>query len=343
MGLGAVLNRDIGVAGKLVWSTVALVLAWLTYHVVERSARDGRLARMPAHWLAPVSLLVTVVSAVIAHGAMTASQRRAAEPDQRVFAAAREDRMNHDCWATTVDEPRGTCAFGDTQSATTVMLLGDSHAEHWLGALDRLGRERGWRIVAMVKGGCPVADIPSLMRLRLKRYYHECTRYRAAMVERIIAERPAAVILSSWDHYIPPEGTGEDWQVTPAQWKAGLRRTYARIAGAGLPLVVIRGTPRTWFNVPSCLSRREARLPFSPACDYDRARSLSAVAVAAQSGAAHGLDVKFVDMNDVICSSTPCSVTRKGIVVFTDDNHLTATFSRSVAPELGERLAAALR
>jgi hypothetical protein len=30
------------------------------------------------------------------------------------------------------------------------------------------------------------------------------------------------------------------------------------------------------------------------------------------------------------------------VVVFTDDNHLTASFSRSVAPALGARLAAAL-
>jgi peptidoglycan/LPS O-acetylase OafA/YrhL len=343
VGLGAVLDRDIGVAGKLVWSTVALVLAWLTYHVVERSARDGRLSRMPTHWLAPVSLAATLSALLIAHGATVAAERRAAAPDQRVFAAAREDRMEHSCWATTIDEPRGPCAFGDVNSTTTIMLLGDSHAEHWLGALDRLGRERGWRIVAMVKGGCPVADMPDMMHARLKRYYHECTRYRAAMVDRIIAERPAAVILSSWDHYIPPADVAEEWQVTAEQWESGLRRTYSRIAAAGLPLIVIRGTPRTWFNVPSCLSRRAAGLPWSPACEYDRERSLSPSAVAAQDRAAEGLDVRFVDMNDVICATKRCDVVRKGVIVFTDDNHLTASFSRSVAPELGERLVAAMR
>ncbi len=343
IGLGAVLDRDIGVAGRLVWSVGALVLAWLTYHVVERSARDGRLARIPTHWLAPASLAMTVAAVLIAYAATVAAERRAAAPDQRAFAAAREDRMQHDCWATTVDEPKGTCAFGDTKSKTTIMLLGDSHAEHWLGALDRLGRERGWKIVAMVKGGCPVADIPDFMHARLKRYYHECTRYRAAMLQRIVAERPAAVILSSWDHYIPPEGTGEEWQVTPEQWRDGLRRTYSRLAATGLPLVVIRGTPRTWFSVPSCLSRRAAELPFSPACEYDRERSLSRVAIAAQTDAARGLDVRFIDMNDVICPSARCGVSRNGVVVFTDDNHLTATFSRSVAPELGARLVSALR
>jgi hypothetical protein len=273
---------------------------------------------------------------------MRAAERRVTQPDQRAFAAARQDRMQHDCWATTVEDARGPCAFGDLRSSTTIVLLGDSHAEHWLSGLDRVGRERGWKIVAMVKGGCPVADIPELVNARLRRYYHECTRYREAMLQRIVAMRPAAVILSSWDHYIPPDGAGADWQVTPELWQRGLRRTYARLSAARLPVVAIRGTPRTWFDVPACLSRQAARLPFAADCSYDRERSLSRAAVAAQSNAARGLPIRFIDMNDQICASDRCAVVQQGVVVFTDDNHLTATFSRSVAPVLGARLASAL-
>ena len=250
--------------------------------------------------------------------------------------------MTHDCWATTVEDEKGPCEVGDKNSPTTVVLLGDSHAEHWLGGLDRVGRERGWRILAMVKGGCPVADMPDLMHARLKRYYHECTRYRETMLQRIIAMRPAAVILSSWDHYIPPDGSGADWQVSPEMWRGGLRRTYSRLATAGITTVAIRGTPRTWFNVPSCLSRRAANLPFAQACEYDRDRSLSQSAIAAQTDAARGLPIGFVDMNDQICATKRCDVVRNGVIVFTDDNHLTASFTRSVAPVLGARLDEAL-
>jgi hypothetical protein len=342
VGIGAVLDRDIGVAGRLAWSGAALALAWLTHRYIEGSAREGRLSRIPTQWLAPAALLASVGAALVAHGALRAAERRVAAPDQRAFAAARGDRMRHDCWATTVEDVKGPCEFGDRTSSTVVMLLGDSHAEHWLGGLDRAGRERGWKIVAMVKGGCPVADMPELTNARLKRYYHECTRYRDAMLRRIIAERPAAVILSSWDHYIPPDGTGSDWQVTPEMWRRGLRRTYERLIAAGLPVVAIRGTPRTWFDVPACLSRRAAGLPFARPCTYSRARALAPAALAAQAAAARGLPIRFVDMNDQICATSECGVVRNGVVVFTDDNHLTASFSRSVAPALGARLAAAL-
>jgi hypothetical protein len=250
--------------------------------------------------------------------------------------------MRHDCWATTVEQKSGACEFGDTRSSTVVMLLGDSHAEHWLGGLDRVGREHGFKVVAMVKGGCPVANVPRLMRPRMKRWYYECTRYREAMLERIVAARPAAVILSSWDHYMPVNGKGADWQVTARDWEQGLRHTYERLTSAGIRTVVIRGTPRTWFDVPSCLSRKAARLLAARPCEYDRANSMAPDAIGAQNAAAQGLPIRFVNMNDQICASATCPVMRNGIVVFTDDNHLTASFTRSLAPVLGERLMTAL-
>jgi hypothetical protein len=48
-------------------------------------------------------------------------------------------------------------------------------------------------------------------------------------------------------------------------------------------------------------------------------------------------------MNDQLCAAPRCAVVRRGVVVFTDDNHLTASFSRRAAPVLAARLDAALR
>ncbi len=107
-------------------------------------------------------------------------------------------------------------------------------------------------------------------------------------------------------------------------------------------MIAIRGTRRTWFDVPACLSRRAASVPFARACAYERSGSLSRVAIAAQTKAARGLDVRFIDMNDQICTTPRCGVVKNGTIVFTDDNHLTAAFSRSVAPVLGARVASAL-
>jgi hypothetical protein len=150
------------------------------------------------------------------------------------------------------------------------------------------------------------------------------------------------VLLSSWDHYVSINGHRSDWQVTNAVWERGLRRTYSRLTQAGIRTLAMRGTPRTWFDVPQCLSRREARLPFARECVYDRKEALSDGALAAQNRAARGLPVTFIDMNDQICATRRCGVVKNGFVMFTDDNHLTASFSRSLAPALGAHLSPVL-
>ncbi|MEP6835191.1 MAG: acyltransferase family protein [Gemmatimonas sp.] len=342
VGLAGVLNPAIGVWGKLVWCVVALGLAWLTFRFIEMPARSGKLSTYSPGRIALGTFTATVIVALLAQGALMVAERTVHEPAQQAFASAPENRVDHGCWGTTVEEIKSPCEFGDTKSSTTVVLFGDSHAEHWFGALDRAGKERGWKIVLMVKGGCPVAEVPALMRRQS--YYHECTRYREAMMQRILALKPAAAVLSSWDHYIPTNGEKETaWQVTTEMWQTGLRRTYSRLSAAGIPVLAIRGTPRTGFRVPECLSRRDAGLPFAQSCEYDLETSLIPDAIAAQNTAARGLGVRFVDMNDQVCWSTPCSVMRNGVVVFTDDNHLTVTFSRSVANVFGQRVADAAR
>jgi hypothetical protein len=293
--------------------------------------------------VAPAAWTASVVRALAAHAAMRSAERAVQAPDQRAFAAAREDRMDHGCWSNTVEDARTSCVLGDPRGATTIALLGDSHAEHWLGALDRAARERGWRILPMVKGGCPVADIPSAPRDRASRLYRECVRYREAMIRRIVATRPQAVLLSSWEHYVAHDGARSRWQVTQAEWNEGLRRTYRRLADAGLRVVVLRDVPRTWFDAPACLSRRAAHLPFTGDCTYERDASISRSGAAAQDEAARGLGIRVIDLNDRICATPRCAVVRNGRVVFTDDNHLTASFSRTLGPVLGERVAAAIR
>jgi peptidoglycan/LPS O-acetylase OafA/YrhL len=352
-----VLMPGIGVWGRLAWSAAALAPAWLTYQWVERPLREHRgdvATRAP--WRPAIAVAGCLALGVGAFAMRHAAVRGVQRPDQRAFAAARNDRMSHDCWArTTADAARaagGACVFGDPNGTATVALFGDSHAEHWLAALDRLGRARGWRVVLMVKGGCPVADAPELVGSPSNRYGRECARYREAAVRRLIALNPDVAVLSSYDEYVSRDADrsgdgGWEGRVSPEAWGRGLRRTYARLAGAGVPVVAIRGTPYPGFDVPACLSRRAARLPMANGCQYERDEALhgaarAELASAVRAVAERGLPVAAIDLADQVCAAARCGVLRDGRVAFTDGNHLTASFTRATAGTLGARLDAAL-
>ncbi len=344
MVLGGVLLPTIGPWGRLAWGVLALPLAWLTQRYIEQPAHTHLLPRLRAQEPFMLAVGASLTLMLIANVAERRATRIVEQSVHRNFAAARADRMEHDCWVSSIEkDPSTPCAFGDARSNTTFVLLGDSHAEHWLGGLDRAGREHGWRIEANVMGGCPVSDFSRLTSGSTARRYRECSRYREAMLQRIIARKPNAVILSSYDNYMDRRGgASRDFRVSEDAWREGLRRTYGRLAAAGIPVVVLRGTPTVPFDVPSCLSRRAARLPFATSCTYSPDRVFMARAQRAQDDAARGLAVRFVDMNDEVCATSICASERDGIVTFTDDNHLTARFTRSVGAVLGERIDRAL-
>lgn len=347
MVLGAVLFPQIGPLGRLMWGLAAIAPAALTMRSLEGPARE-RLHSVassprPLAWAGATCAAL----ALIAMWAAAASRTYVANSEHRVFAAARADHMPNSCWASRTgaadDGSWGDgCAFGDTQSATTIALLGDSHAEHWLAGLDRAGKARGWRIESYVMGGCPAASLSGLVDESKVPAYAGCLAYRDATITKVIARKPGAVILSNSDHYADL-GASElaDYRVSPEVWTRGLRETYRRLSRAGLTVIVIRDVPLVPFDVPSCLSRRAAHLPFATDCTFEPDRTFITLARTAQDVAAFGLGVRFVDMNDQVCAANPCATMRGGVVLYSDDDHLTSNFSRSMGDVLGERIAAA--
>ena len=48
--------------------------------------------------------------------------------------------------------------------------------------------------------------------------------------------------------------------------------------------------------------------------------------------------MSFIDVTDQICEGQVCRAARSGMILYRDDNHLTGTFARSLAPALVPKL-----
>lgn len=348
MVLGGVLAPDIGIAGKLAWGFVGLVAAMLTHRLLERPGTvavvDGAMSRRPL--LSAMGVGVALVLLAVAAG--RASVGHVERSEHRRYLAARNDDMAHGCWGRSFsrrESARRGCAFGDAGAPATIALIGDSHASHWLGGLDVAGRAHGWRIDAHVMGACPAADLRGLIDGAAERLYRKCALFQEQTMRRLAAEQPRAVLLSNSDNYLRAQGgMGGIPGIPDAVWTEGLHRTYARLQHMGVEVLVLRGLPWAPFDVPSCLSRREARLPLATDCTFVPDEAFAERGRRAQDAAARGLRVRFIDMNDQVCTGSPgpCTTERSGMILYTDDNHITRGFSRSMAPVLGARLADAL-
>jgi hypothetical protein len=87
-----------------------------------------------------------------------------------------------------------TCIFGDPTSSTDVVLFGDSHAIQWFNALQLVARQAGWRLVTVVKSGCPATDIDA----ETVEKSETCKTWRAKAFRTIVTLRPSLVFAGSF-------------------------------------------------------------------------------------------------------------------------------------------------
>ena len=216
------------------------------------------------------------------------------------------------------------CVYGLHSATFTIALVGDSHAAQWFPALERVALHEGWRIVTFVKVSCPLIDMAA-RNLALERKYRECAAFNEATIERLSALRPGLTIVSMSRISIHPMRAGDD---TVAAKGAAVGRMVSRIPGR---VAIIVDTPFAGIDVPACLSAHARDVD---ACAIPRSTAFSRDFSAVERVAAAASDAAFIDLTERICADDPCPVVADRTIVFRDKEHLTATFSASLAPAL---------
>jgi peptidoglycan/LPS O-acetylase OafA/YrhL len=341
----AVLVDEPGLPLRLAAVLLALGVAAVTYAAFENRIRfHPALTRRPSASLV-MGVLTTAASLLLALQFQRWMANAAERPDQAGFARAREDRTSARCRGTG-EEKAGVrpCVFGDSASATTLVLFGDSHAEHWLPALQQIARERRVKVVALVKPGCPAARVTVFSR-NLRRDFTECDAWRDEAIRTIVALRPAAVLVASAHTYVG-DGVREAGapRVPAGTWGQGTRETASALADGGARVLVMLDNPRPGFDVPTCLSRAawKGRDP-AGACSFPVTTPIRQQVAEVERNALAGIaGASAVDLTGSICSSARCSPVRDGVIIFNDGSHLTRTFSERLAPALSGAVASAL-
>ncbi|MEV5051576.1 SGNH hydrolase domain-containing protein [Arthrobacter sp. LAR12-1-1.1] len=227
--------------------------------------------------------------------------------------------------AVTEVEPEA-CTYGKSGADYRVAVVGDSHAAQWVPALTRLAKENAWQVDSYTKSSCPFVGTP-IMAEGNTRVYDECTTWNSNVTKALTGpERPDLVLV-----------TGQSYQTTGEQsFAQGLESAWTRLREASVPFAVLMDTPRPGINVPECVSTNPQSLT---KCAVDREKAMAnGSAVQREAAGAMG-KVEEVDMTDSICPGTRCAPIVGKVLVYRDSNHLTATYSTTLGPALGARLA----
>lgn len=299
------------VVGACVAAVASPLLAW---QITERVRADRIVAQFAADYPGATSLL-PAAPAVPAGVPLLPSAVMLEDEWVRLDEACAGEYAPNDA---ILD---GSCqqSLATGVSRGTLVIAGDSHAQQWGGVVLPVAREQGWDVIALLKGGCALADgeLPTVDEDR-------CLQWREGVLSYIDDLAPTVVfgMATKTISDVPDERT-----------LRGLNTTIDRLVSTGAHIVLVRDNPRFAENMFACV---EEHGQSSPACVRER----STVLAEENPAATVSNEVTMVDLSDYLCPAGECRAAIGNIAVYLDHDHLTWAYARTLSPMLAERLRA---
>lgn len=336
---------------SVVLLVVSLIAADLTYRFVEAPARDqGRWAGERRTAAAGLVVLVTAAALLLgmAHleggrqtralegareghsllhpgaAALEPTTRSSLDGDLLVSPAlAAGDKPPHDaqgCWQPATDSPEFTEATlcpeppGEEvpDPVATIIVTGGSHGAMW---------EPTWRVLVMVKAGCQLTTNVGQHPVSTDVLPTEsCQAWNRNALDVISQVDPDVVFT------LATTTSGEETEKA----STGFVEVFEELDRRGLDVVAIRDLHRMKERVPACLENN----PNDPAvCDTPRVPGPSPMSADMVPD-----NVSLIDLTDAVCTPDYCPAVIGNVVAYFDHSHLSASFSRTLAPALDAEL-----
>ncbi|MCM3500742.1 acyltransferase [Microbacterium sp. P26] len=242
------------------------------------------------------------------------------------------------CELSTNSKAFQKCDFGDADApGPHVALLGDSHATRMAEPIRDLVAEKDGRFSTFLLSGCAAITTQTTGSAWGfdAEYAETCRSVSQDMIEQIEQDPSIDVVVMTNRSRLYVSDDPDRHPLT-ADMVAGTIRGFE---DAGKRVIVLADPPERYAVPPrggesaaDCLSRVDD----PSGCALSRAAAEFADPLRA-GGLAAGADV--VGLDDLFCSDTECMSRIGGVVVYSDDNHLTRSFALSLVPQLRERLA----
>jgi len=320
-------------ATRAACTAVAVLLAAITHVTLENPIRfNAYLVSRPLRTLGMAGLLMVICIGGLTMWWIVLDR----SPQFRKFNKIRNDIPSFYASGCAVDAGDATpklCSFGEISHAeSTVVLFGDSHAAQWFPALKAIAESRHWKLVTVIKLGCPPMNVKALTGAST---IEACAQWRNRAVAAIGEMRPELVVLASSSLY--PQRNNSTL-IDASEWEKGSRDTFLAVAREATALRFIRDTPSAGYDVVSCLSQLDWN--GHAACPpVSRARALNSDMYQAEIRAAAGIaNLKIIDMSDAICGKQQCETQQDGIVKFRDGDHLTSSYVETLTNVLETQL-----
>ena len=299
---------------------LTIVLAHYTSKYVEEPLRRKNLAPRTIYKGAAITTAVSLVAGVLisfTSSSIITTKGEVSYQFDLVQVMEKPAVYGDGCHVNYGETKSGYCTYGEKESSSTIVLYGDSHAAQWFPTLEKMAKERGFKLVSLTKSACPAVDAKRPDQGAFKMVH--CTKWRENSIKRIAEIQPLAVITSSFQYFTPANSS-----ISRVQWwNEGQQKLLKGLRGSTNNLIYISDTPRPLRDIPNCLASRDSKV-----CDSTERSKVSVIP---------GFDV--INPNPWLCSSY-CPAIVEGTVAYRDASHISVDMALKLLPKLEAALIA---
>lgn len=342
-------SGEIGITQGILIITVSFLLSHVTHWLFSDNISEklgttftwGKYA-IPLIVFGSVILLLnnltkpdtTPISAVSHPGALANTQQQITNPAPLRPLVSKAPTDEHEtftngCFTNGEQSTYKECLRGDPNGEKTLLVVGGSHTEHYLPALEQIAEENNIRIITILKAGCPLAWTPIMDTPEKIAAQDHCNTWRLKLFDRIEEINPDAILTTSTRPNINAPG-----DYVPEEYVTAV----TKLTSEGQNIIGIRDNP--WIvksndRTPvDCLGTSKGN-PIT--CGAPESQVLNPTDPAIEAYA-NIPNLHLIDLTQAFCKDQHCPAAIGNIIVYRDTNHLTRTYVLTMTDYIREQL-----
>jgi len=230
------------------------------------------------------------------------------------------------CWSEKGDPALHRCTMGPAKAETTILVVGDSHANQYRVAFAKIADEKKWRIDMVGMSGCYWSTSLQVYPAKVQ---DDCQRWKANLTAYLASTPTYDAIVTSYNagSAIVTQ-PGENAQTAMVD---GLVAAWKPVAARGTAIIAIKDSPNPKSTVTDCVADHPETAVQQ--CSVSRATAFADFD-AQPRAVAQVENAQLIDLTDLFCTATTCAPVVGGVVLYRDRGHLTDTYVSTLTPYL---------
>lgn len=340
---------------RLAAIALALVLAWLTYRLVEHPLRFGKHGKSKVITLT----LIMLILAGLGYGTYEKDGLKQRVSSVQAAQANEFNYMRHwDGWSHCTGEPKN-CRILDPTHPADIAVVGDSHAGHLATGLADYFQNSNHNVVIKLSAGCmPFFEMEFNGKVN---FICEGNVINKALTDVMASTSIKTIVLSGYallkiqgNRGSSPNGLDmvgyvdnpsvDEIRRNAELFQNAMNMTLARLVASSKRVVFLEDVPELYFDPRECITVRPLVLPGHkirsicavPRIDFQE-RSTEYHRIVAEARISFPT-VKFIESYQYFCDVKWCHGMIGGELLYASSDHLTPSGSRYLVNKIANQL-----